>query len=286
MDWSAAPNHPTLPPRSVGRRLLIDRVKLEPGKTPGGPNTVDAGGREVLDALGKLASSDHKAYVRARAVWTFHGITAAAGVDDSLAEALLKDDDPRLREMAVRILGRDCRENGKVAYTKPEAKQLPAALAHLEILAPMAGDPDAGVRRADLGLANLPTDKAGEALKRLAAAWDGEDRWYLEALGLALEGARVRSCRRSSTARSTAILPSTKRATTVTLPFRRISRSIGTKRSLQRARPTGGFPQSASLSAWPGGCIGRKFCPSSSASCPHLRDPTPRDRRRRSGAHG
>ena len=33
-----------------------------------------------------------------------------------------------MREMAVRMLGRDCRENGKVKYSKPEAKQASAAL--------------------------------------------------------------------------------------------------------------------------------------------------------------
>ena len=171
-----------------GAATLIERVKLEPGKDPGSPSTVDGKGREVLDSLGKLASSDHKGYARARAVWTFHGIAAAAGLDDALAEAMLKDEDPRLRELSVRILGRDCRENGNVVYTKPEAKQPPAALAHLDILVPLASDPDAGVRRElILALRNLPTDKAGNALKTLAAAWDGQDRWYLEALGLALE---------------------------------------------------------------------------------------------------
>ena len=185
---TAALQSPNIATHDVARRLLIERVKLEPGKDPGSPNTVDDRGREVLDSLGKLASSDHKGYTRARAVWTYHGIAAAAGVEDALAEAMLKDEDPRLREMAVRILGRDCRENGNVVYTKPEAKQPPAASAHLDILVPLAGDPDAGVRRElILALRNLPTDKAGAALKTLAAAWDGQDRWYLEALGLALE---------------------------------------------------------------------------------------------------
>ena len=52
----------------------------------------------------------------------------------------------------------------------------------------MADDPDAGVRRElILALRNLPTDKVGDALKTLTATWDGQDRWYLEALGLALE---------------------------------------------------------------------------------------------------
>jgi len=185
---TAALQSPNIATQDVARRLLIDRVKLEPSKIPRGPNNVDASGREVLDSLGKLASSDSKGYARARAVWTYHGITAAAGLDDALAEAMLKDDDARLRELAVRILGRDCRENGKVEYTKPEAKQPPAALAHLDILVPLAGDPDAGVRRElILALRNLPTDKAGNALRTLAAAWDGQDRWYLEVLGLALE---------------------------------------------------------------------------------------------------
>ncbi len=51
----------------------------------------------------------------------------------------------------------------------------------------MADDPDAGVRRElILALRNVPTDKVGEALRKLAASWDGQDRWYLEALGLAL----------------------------------------------------------------------------------------------------
>ncbi len=52
----------------------------------------------------------------------------------------------------------------------------------------LAGDPDAGVRRElILALRNLATDQADDALRKLAQAWDGQDRWYLEALGLALE---------------------------------------------------------------------------------------------------
>ena len=56
------------------------------------------------------------------------------------------------------------------------------------MLLAMADDPDAGVRRElILAFRNLPTDKVGDALRKLAASWDGQDRWYLEALGLALE---------------------------------------------------------------------------------------------------
>src|SRR5205085_5027855 len=54
---------------------------------------------------------------------------------------------------------------------------------------PMATDADAGVRRElILALRNLPTTQVGAVLKDLARTWDGRDRWYLEALGLALEG--------------------------------------------------------------------------------------------------
>jgi putative heme-binding domain-containing protein len=104
-----------------------------------------------------------------------------------LTEAVHRGD-PRIREQAVRILGRDCRENGKVEYEKPEARHEPPALKHLDALLAMADDPDSGVRRElILALRNLPTEKVGDALKKLAASWDGQDRWYLEALGLAIE---------------------------------------------------------------------------------------------------
>jgi putative membrane-bound dehydrogenase-like protein len=140
-----------------------------------------ARGDEATPALQKLYREGTPAH-RARALWVL-----AANGGPAAAQPALKDADPRIRELAVRILGRDCRENGKVEYTRPEAKLPPAALANLDILLPMADDPDAGVRRElILALRGLPTDRVGPALRKLAAAWDGQDRWYLEALGLAL----------------------------------------------------------------------------------------------------
>lgn len=140
-----------------------------------------ARGEEAVAALRKL---DHGARpeVRARALWVRAAIQGAGA-----ATVALKDADPRLREQAVRILGRDCRENGHVEYARAEAKQPPVALAHLDVLLPMADDLDAGVRRElILALRQLPTEKVEGALRKLAASWDGQDRWYLEALGLAL----------------------------------------------------------------------------------------------------
>ena len=57
----------------------------------------------------------------------------------------------------------------------PRPRQPPAALKHLDILLALADDPDAGVRRElILALRNLPTDKVGDALRKLAASWDGQ----------------------------------------------------------------------------------------------------------------
>ena len=154
--------------------------------------TMDAA-RRCLIAQGnpaqvsEVAVHDKDPIYRARAIWTWGAIEGDAIAMAALTE-MVNQGDPRIREMAVRMLGRDCRENGHVEYQKSEAKKPPAALKHLEILLAVADDPDAGVRRElILAFRNLPTDKVGDALRKLAASWDGQDRWYLEALGLALE---------------------------------------------------------------------------------------------------
>jgi len=159
---------PVVATQDAARRTLIARAEND---------------RQAVEtALVNLFSSG-RPHERARALWVLH---AVAG--DRAAVDALKDADPRLREQAVRILGRDDRENGTVVYNDPAAKRPPAALAHLDVLLPLAADPDAGVRRElILALRNVPTASAGEALKTLTRSWDGRDRWYLEALGLALE---------------------------------------------------------------------------------------------------
>ena len=121
----------------------------------------------------------------------------------------------------------------------PRPGGLPAALAHLDVLLPMADDPDPGVRRElILAFRNLPTDKVGDALKKLTASWDGQDRWYLEALGLALEKRESASSPVSSTARCSARWIWSEPAATARSPCRRISRSIATRPSSPPARPT------------------------------------------------
>ena len=142
-----------------------------------------ARGAEAKAALAELFAHGDP-IGRARALWVRHAIEG-----DAVAVAALKDADPAIREQAVRILGRDVSQVGSVVFTRPEAKKPFAAMAHLKDLLPMADDADPGVRRElILALRWLPTAQVGVALKTLTKAWDGQDRWYLEALGLALLG--------------------------------------------------------------------------------------------------
>jgi len=172
----AALESPNIATQDVARRLLIER-----GKDP------SVGGK-----VGALAVHDADPIYRARALWVWHALGGDAIAMAALTEAVNRGD-PRIREQAVRILGRDCRDNGRVTLTYDQAKTPPRpAERHLDVLLPLADDPDGGVRRElILALRNVhdiaPSNQIRTALRKLAAAWDGQDRWYLEALGLALE---------------------------------------------------------------------------------------------------
>lgn len=149
---------PTVATRDAASRSLVSR------------------GREAVPALRRLFEKGEP-IERARALWTLQAI-----VGDSVAVEALDDADPRIREQAVRMLGRDLLD--------PDSPARPAEK-HLKELAAKAGDADAGVRRElILALRNVRDRKGStvvaDALRTLAAGWDGRDRWYLEALGLAL----------------------------------------------------------------------------------------------------
>ncbi len=154
--------------------------------------TQDAARRGLIAAgdanlVSDMAVSDPDPINRARGLWVWHAI-AGDPVAMVFLMSQLNQDAPRLREQAVRILGRDFSENGRVEYKNPAAKKPLIASKNLEILVALAVDPDAGVRRElILALRNLPTHQVGETLRVLAEKWDGRDRWYLEALGLALD---------------------------------------------------------------------------------------------------
>ena len=100
----------------------------------------------VVADVANMAVHDPDPIYRARALWVWHAIEGDSVAMTALSAAVSQGD-PRMREQAIRILGRDCRENGRVEYKNPDAKQPPAALKHVEVLVAMADDPDAGVRR-------------------------------------------------------------------------------------------------------------------------------------------
>jgi putative membrane-bound dehydrogenase-like protein len=177
----AALKSPNIATQDLARRLLIaasDRPETQralraftSGPKPG------EGPLEVFQ----------RSIYEARALWVGHGIALVrkpSGVPPNPPPGLA----PSVRETYVRMFARDCRENGHVEYQKPESRQPSAALAYLPMLLQVVNDPDAGVRRElILAFRNQPTDKVGDAVRKLASSWDGQDRWYLEALGLALE---------------------------------------------------------------------------------------------------
>ncbi|QDT05515.1 Cytochrome c [Rubripirellula lacrimiformis] len=113
---------------------------------------------------------DANPVVRARALHVLHALPTTGDAD--VAEALL-DPNPRIREMAVGLLSLSDQHN-------PSDQDLDKIMA-------LVDDTDAGVRRALLlAISNQPTEGINVALQELAAAWDGRDRLYLEALRGAL----------------------------------------------------------------------------------------------------
>jgi putative membrane-bound dehydrogenase-like protein len=116
-------------------------------------------------------------FLRARALWQLND----PGFRDGLArklEVALTDTDPRFRTMAVRML-RDAHNRAREAGSKEVLT--PA------VLKALIDDPSAAVRRETLLLLrDLPADEAKEAIFALARKHDGKDRFYLGAIGIAV----------------------------------------------------------------------------------------------------
>ncbi len=218
--------------------------------------------------------TDNDPIYRARGLWVWHAIEG-----DAVAMAMLipagQQRGSRLREQAVRILGRDCRENGRVEYIRTRSQGSPPRRWSISIPCwPMADDPDAGVRRElILALRNLPTDKVGDALRKLAASWDGQDRWYLEALGLALEKRESDTCPSCSTARFTVISvwsEAGKQGQVALPPYFPVDRN---EAYIETGTPDLPASASASTSVSRGGFIGAKCCRLLERVIPALRAP-------------
>ena len=64
-----------------------------------------------------------------RALWVWHAIGGRFGRLTG-SRRVLAQGDPRMREQAMRMLGRDCRENGRVEYKtpKPSSRRLRSSI--------------------------------------------------------------------------------------------------------------------------------------------------------------
>ncbi|MCA9063233.1 MAG: c-type cytochrome [Planctomycetaceae bacterium] len=99
--------------------------------------------------------------------------------------AALHHNDGRIREVAVQILARDAA--AEYLHEAGSGHAAPPALSCLEEILSLANDPDAGVRRALLmAIRRIPTSQVEPTLRQLVAAWDGRDRYYLEAIRAAV----------------------------------------------------------------------------------------------------
>ena len=162
-----------------GRKLTVPRIDLNtlegqvaalqspaPNVRFLGFERLRARGEGALPAVSALRRADNL-FVRARAAWLMARLGAAGR--KAVAE-LLGDAEPRVRRVAFRAL------LAAGADVLPYAEQL-------------ANDPSPEVRRAvALALRDVPLAKCRDILLQLAARFDGRDRWYLEALGIACEG--------------------------------------------------------------------------------------------------
>jgi HEAT repeat protein len=124
-----------------------------------------AGDKSIEPAKNLL--KDDNSYVQARAIW----LLAALG-ESGIAEIsrLLNDNNEIIRATAFRALRKH--DGNGYEYAKR-----------------MADDPSLFVRREVIAsLSDMPYETARPLLLKLAGTFDGNDRWYLEALGKAVEG--------------------------------------------------------------------------------------------------
>lgn len=126
-----------------------------------------AQGEQVIDDVQKILRSDNP-YHKARAVWLLSklGSKGFALVEDILK----KEPDPRLRVVAYRALKSD--EASLLKY---------AGIA--------ANDPATEVRReVAISLRDVPWASCSALIKTLFEGYDGADSWYLESLGMSMDG--------------------------------------------------------------------------------------------------
>lgn len=117
---------------------------------------------KAVPALEKVFKSDDNPRFRARALWLLGKMKGKSYVD-----VAVKDEDPNIRIVGLRL-----------------ARQL--KLNVLDYVEKLINDKSPAVRReCAVALADRPTKDVSDLWAQLAVQHDGEDRWYLEALGIA-----------------------------------------------------------------------------------------------------
>lgn len=121
----------------------------------------------VVEDVKKILESDNP-YHRARAVWL---LPELGGKGTDIVVNILKNEaDPRMRVVAYRAL-----KGGQTSL-----------LGYARIA---VDDPSADVRReVAISLRDVPWNESGPLIEELYQGYDGKDPWYLEALGIALDG--------------------------------------------------------------------------------------------------
>jgi len=123
-------------------------------------NKLNAMGEQAKTALEKLYNLENPR-MKARAFWLL------ADLDQKYIQQALQDENPDIRITAIRA----ARQHG---------------LDLVATLTPLLEDPSAQVRREiAIAIRHLEADEQPEMWATLADQYDGADRWYLEALGIA-----------------------------------------------------------------------------------------------------
>jgi putative heme-binding domain-containing protein len=127
---------------------------------------LEKSGAKAIPEVKKLLE-DENPYMQGRGIWALSKL-GPQGLKE--VEAILKSDSDTLRLVAFRALRR---ANHRL----------------LEHANTLAGDPSIRVRReVALAMRDLPFEKAGPVLLKLAAGYTEEDRWNLEAFGTGCTG--------------------------------------------------------------------------------------------------
>lgn len=134
-------------------------------------NSIRSKGQAAESELVKMYQTTSNPRMKARALWLLSKLDNG----HKYVEAALKDANPDIRITAVR------------AARQITAKGiLPLSVENLNLL---AADPDAQVRReVALAIRHKTDDLAADVWAQLASRYDGQDRWYLEALGVSADG--------------------------------------------------------------------------------------------------